>query len=85
MDDTLIHNTTKGRYSERRDWWHLVTDPATGAQSVKHSWNHKITSKLYLTESEGSKLEPLVEFLETCADAVVKKSLQKLLNAGGRA
>ena len=83
MDDVLIHKTTEGIYSERENWWHLVVDSATGARSVRHSWHHKNTHKLYQTTSEGSELMPVLKFLESCTDSTIKKHLEKLLREIG--
>ena len=85
MDEKLILKTTEGIYNEREDWWHLVKDAATGAQSVTHTWQHMNTEKLYLTESEGCDTTPAISFLEVCADGPLKKSLQKLMDEDNRA
>ena len=84
MDDKLIHKTTEGRYREREDWWHLVTDPDTGARTVRHTWKHMNIEKLYLTESEGDESVSVLDFLTTCVDSTIMKSLQKLMDETGR-
>ena len=84
MDGTLIHKTTEGRYKEREDWWHLVIDPITGARSVKHTWLHMNTEKLYLTASEGSETTSVLSFFQSSEHEAVMKDLQKLLDEDER-